>query len=222
MSKVKFKDLITSINEAPTGGFVGLTDYISNDLSVVSVTGRIGCSYGKVKELAIEALKDAIDNEDFEAIDISGRSWSKTENGVTEFFARKAGDRVLADNLKSYSKDTVLDTAKAILEGWENPKARKSNKVEMSDKENGLGYNSETGTFTFTLMVDHEYYKESKSEAIQEGVEMVELPQNPDTMLKAGIRDRFMKKIKTYAIAEGKFANLTIGGNKFQSDNITF
>ena len=222
MSKVKFKDLITSINEAPTGGYVGLTDYVSNDLSVVSVTGRIGCSYASEKERAIESLRDAIQNEDFEAIEIAGRSWSKTENGVTEFFARKAKDRVLADNIKTYSKEHVLELATAILEGWENPTVRKSNKTEMSDKENGLGYNSETGTFTFTLMVDHEYYKEDKSEVIQEGVEMVEVAQNPDTMLKAQIRDRFMKKIKTYAIAEGKFSNLTINGDKFQSDNITF
>lgn len=222
MSKVKFKDIISSINEAPTGGYVGITDYVSSNLSVVSVTGRLGCSYGDAKALAMFGLKDAIENEDFEAIKIAGRSWSKTVNGVTEFFSRTAKDRVLADNVKNYSKAEVLEVAKSILKTWETPSNRVSNTVELSNKENGLGFNPVTGTFNFNLMVDHEYYKEDKSLAIQEGVEMVEQVQNPDTMLKDMIRSRFMKKIKTFTIAEGKFANLTICGNKFQSDNITF
>ena len=68
MSKAKFKDIITAINESPSGGYVGITDYVSENLSVVSVTGRIGTSYGDMKALAIQGLKDAIENEDFEAM----------------------------------------------------------------------------------------------------------------------------------------------------------
>ena len=215
--KTTFKEVLNAINESPSGAFVGLTDYVDSKGDVTSVTGHIGASYGSMKENAIAELKQAIEDEDFSDTIVSG----KCNAFEGEFNARKKLWDV-EPFIICYDKEQVITTAKEILEGWENPKTRKKNGVELSEKENGLVFNKETGTFNFTLMVEKETYKEALSESNKEGKEVKEKTQAPITMLKSVIRKRFEKKIKSYTIGAGKFKQLSIAGYKFKSEEITF
>lgn len=210
--KTKFKEILTSFNEAPTGGFVGITDYQSQNGDIVSVTGRLGLSYGDAKQAGIDALEQAIKTKDFEAVTVSGSCYE--ENGV--FNSRKRSWDMKEFEI-TFEVDEVMETAKEILEAWKNPKARKDNKVQLTEKENGLSLNKETGSFNFSLMVDHETYKGNDSDKEKKVKATM-----PESLLKTAIRKRFEKKIKAYTIEEGKFARLKIGGKEYLSENITF
>ncbi len=212
--KTTLKSLISSINKAPTGGYVGLTDYETTKGDILSCTGRIGCSYGKGKQIAILALKDAIFASDFEAITVSGECYYDTVK--KEYNARKKS-MPLKKYIEIFSADEVLTMAKEILLGWENPKVRKSNKVALTDKESGLHLNTETSTINFSLMVDHITYKGKTEDA-----STVVSKSAPETKVKAEIRKRFEKTFRDFTIAEGKFTSLKINGEVFLSENITF
>ena len=71
-------------------------------------------------------------------------------------------------------------------------------------------------------MVHSEVYDKEASEMLKEGKEIKETASMPDSLVKAEIRKRFERKIKAYTIAEGKFKTLSINGEKFASDEITF
>jgi len=215
--KIKFAKLVDTINESPSGGFVGLTDYASKEGKVVTVLGRMGCSYGTARTLAIEALQKAIKEDDFEAIVVTGDCYKDGD----VWNARKR-----SCPLKPYSLTVdvkqVKAYAKEILEAWENPKPRKDNKIQLSEKENGLVFNSVTGTINFSLMIVNETLNEEATKLLQEAKVQKVKAQAPDSNAKAVIRNRFEKKIKSYTIAEGNFAELTINGTTFASENITF
>ena len=118
MSKVTLNEIVSTMNAAPSGGFVGITNYESENGDVVSVTGLLGCSYGDTVALKIAGLKEAIANEDFEPITVKGQGYAKEVNGVLEF-GRKSKDRKLVTFCHEYPKDEVIEVAKGILEAWE-------------------------------------------------------------------------------------------------------
>lgn len=218
MTKIKFSDLLDSINSSPSGGFVGITDYTSSKGDVVSIVGRVGCSYGTMKEEAIAGLKVAIDNNSFEPITVSGKCYMDS-NG--EFNARKKSCPLQPFNI-TFTGAEVLTEAKGILEGWEKPSTRKSNKVQLSDKENGLSFNKETGTFTIALLVENETYKVEASELLKEELDIKPKVTAPISLLKAEIRKQFERKIKSFSIKEGNFKQLSINGTKYSSKAISF
>ena len=212
--KTTLKTLISSINDAPTGGYVGLVDYESTKGDILSCTGRIGCSYGKAKTIAIAELKQAIADKDFSDITVNGECYWDTVK--LEYNARKKS-MPLQTYSETFDAKEVLEIAKEILLSWENPKARKSNKVALTDKESGLHLNTETHTINFSLMVDHITYKGKTEDA-----DTVEKKSAPETKVKAEVRKRFEKKFRDFTIAEGKFTSLKINGKTFLSENITF
>ena len=214
MSKTTLKQLVSTINEAPTGGFVGLVGYETTKGDILSCTGRIGCSYGKGKTLAIAELKQAIAEKDFGPITVSGECYfDKTDK---TWNARKKS-LPLKEYKKTFEVERVLEIAKEILENWENPKVRKSNKVELSKKENGLHLNTETNTINFSLMIDHLNYTGKTDDA-----STVVKKSAPRTKVKVQIRKRFEKTFRDFTIAEGKFTSLRVGGKTILSENITF
>lgn len=218
---MKFADIVGLINSAPSGSFVGITDYVSEKADVTSVTGHLGVSYAKAKEKKIEALEKAIQENDFSPITVEGDChFDETKN---VFNSRKKSAPIRHFKI-TYGRDQVLQTMQEILESWKNPKERANNKVNLSEKENGLTYNTETGTFTFSLLVEKIYYKEEASEKAKEesGLSDKVTIKQPETLLKEAIRKRFEKPFRTYTLEEGKFKNISIGGTKFSSDEITF
>jgi len=218
MSKINLKGLIDTINSAPTGGFVGINGYQSTKGDVTTIVGQVGCSYGKAKALSIESLKEAIDGDGFESVTVEGNCYQLPDGTWNA--------RAKSNPLKSYKVDytakEVKECAESILEAWENVKPRKDNKVQLADKENGLALNTETKTLNMTLMIHSESYDEEASNLLKEGMEVKVKASMPETKLKEVIRKRFEKKIKAYTIAEGKFNTLSIAGEKFTSDEITF
>ncbi len=221
MSKITLKNLVTLMDNAPSGGFVGLTDYESENGDVTSVTGQLGCSYADVKAFKIAGIKEAIENEDFEPITVTGQGYAEKIDGKL-VFGRKSSTRTLVNFCEDYTKEQVLETAKEILLAWEAPSTRKSNKVQLTDKEDGLSLNTETNNFNFTLLVHNETYKEDASNKAKAGKEVKQKATQPETVLKATIRKRFEKKLKSYTVTEGKFASLSIAGTKFLSEEVTF
>jgi hypothetical protein len=221
MSKIKLKDLVTLMDNAPSGGFVGITDYESENGDVSSVTGLLGCSYADTVKHKIAGLREALENDDFEPITVKGQGWAKEVDGVLEF-GRKSKDRKLVNFCEDFTQEQVIEVAQEILEGWENPKARKSNKVQLTDKEDGLSLNTETNNFNFTLMVMQETYKEDLSDKAKAGKEVKIKATQPLTVLKDTIRKRFERKIKSYTISQGKFASLTIAKQTILSESVTF
>jgi hypothetical protein len=216
----KIKDIVESMNTAPSGGYVGIVDYESSNGDVVSVVGQLGCSYGDAKAKSIEALKTAINEGDFSDITVSGTCYGdKQDDGSIIWNARKRSLPMLSFN-ETFSKDEVISVAKDILEGWENPAPRKSNKVQLTEKNDGLSFNTETLSFNFTLLVTKETYKEDLSKEAKHGKEVKVKASAPDSVLKNQIRKRFEKKIKSYSISKGKFAKLSINGNTFLSEEI--
>lgn len=220
MSKIKLPELVKTINECPTGGYVGITDYVSENGDVTSVTGHIGCSYADGRRVSIQELKDAIALKDFSEMTVQGQCY--WDESAKAWNSRKRS-LPLENYDITYDFDKVLEMAKGVLHDWENPAERNSNKVNLAvEKESGLVYNTETGTINLTLLVDHVYYKEEKSEEAKKGMGEKVKAQEPLANLKEQIRSRFAKKIRSYTISEGKFASLSIGGRKFASDEITF
>lgn len=223
MSKVTLKSLVESFNTAPSGSFIGITDYESENGNVSSITGQIGCSYQKTVELKIEALKEALSNDNFEEMTVKGQCWAQVDESGNLFdIGRKSNTRKLVNFCETYTKEQVKKCARDILYAWENPKPRVNNKVQLTDKEDGLSLNTETNNFNFTLLVQHETFKQDLSDKAKSGKEFKVKATHPLTVLKEQIRKRFEKKIKSYTISEGKFASITISGNKFLSEDITF
>lgn len=217
--KVKFADIVHMVNSAPSGGFCGVTNYVSEKGEVSSITGHLGFDYGKAKQKGIDGLRKAIEAKDFQAITVRGNCY-KDGN---EWNSRKRNCPVYPYAI-TYTPEQVMATAKEILEGWENPKERENNKVNLSEKANGLAFNPETGNFTFSLLVEKQTYKEEASNAAKEalGIETkVEIKQ-PDTKLKEAIRERFEKKMRTFTLSQGKFEEISIAGTRFKSDEIMF
>ena len=219
MNKINLKTLISTINDSPTGGFIGLQGYQSTKGDVTSVVGQLGCSYGKAKQASIQALKEAVDTVGyFVKMTVEGDCYQLSDGTWNS----RARSNPLKSYKVDYTADEVLAVAKEILEGWENPKTRKSNGVELSDKENGLVLNTETKTINMTLMIHSEKYDQEASDLLKEDMETKVKAQMPEANLKAKIRGEFERKIKAYTIAEGKFNTLSINGEKFASDEITF
>jgi hypothetical protein len=119
MEKIKLSGLIDTINESPTGGFIGVSQYKSEKGDVTSVVGQLGCSYAKAKESAIQALSEAIKANDFEDVTVTGKC--HYDDGVWN--ARKKS-APLKDYKITYKANTVQNVAEEILEAWQNPKER--------------------------------------------------------------------------------------------------
>lgn len=219
MSKINLKGLIKTINEAPTGGFIGLQGYKSSSGDVTSVVGQLGCSYAKAKESSIEALKGAIACTGyFQAETVEGQCYQKPDGT----WNARASSNPLKKFKVDFTAEQVLTIAKEILLGWETPSTRKSNGVELSDKENGLVLNTETATINMKLMVHSEKYDQEASDLLKEGKEVKVKASAPESVLKTKIRGEFERTIKAYTIADGKFATLSINGDQFASNEITF
>jgi hypothetical protein len=219
--KVTLKNIVTLMDNAPSGGFVGITDYESENGDVSSVTGLLGCSYEDMKQKKIEGLREAVNAKDFEAMTVSGQGWASTIDGVLVFGA-KSKARNLTNFCVDYTAKEVLTTATAILESWDNPAVRKSNKVQLTDKEDGLSLNTETNNFNFTLLVMQQTYKEDLSNKAKAGKEVKVKATQPESVLKKEIRERFERKLKSFTITEGKFASITIAKETFLSENVNF
>ena len=216
MSKVT--DIISCMNSAPTGSFVAITDYEGQDGTVKTVQGQIGVSYETMKANAVSELKNAIALNSFDPITVSGQCWAETDG---TFAARKSKDRTLVNFNETYTQDKVLAFAKEILTGWENPPERKNNKVQLTDKNDGLSYNTETQSFNFSLVVFNEYYKEELTNEAKAGKPVAIKASHPDTVVKKTIRAMFEKKYRSFTIADGKFAKLSIGKMEFLAETIT-
>ena len=220
MSKgIKFADVVAMVNGAPSGGFVGITDYVSEKGEVSSIVGHLGFDYGKARQIAIKDLAAAVAAGTFEAITVKGKCYHDGK----EFNARMRSCPVKDYDI-TYTPRQVLEMANNILTAWQNPKERESNKVNLSDKQNGLAYNTETGNFTFALLVEKQTYKEDKSDAAKEAMGLADAVEikAPETKLKEVIRGMFEKKMRSFTLSAGKFAEISIAGNRFKSDEITF
>ena len=214
----KLKDIISSVNEACSGQFVGITNYVSDKGDVSSITGHIAPNYQTARTKAIEALETAILVNDFEAITVKGTC--RKDGNV--FNSRKRSAPIMPYEIE-FSKTDVMAIANSILESWKNPKERENNKVELSDKgATGLVYNTETGTVSFSLLVEKQTYKEELSEQAKEGKEEKEENKMPETKLKEIITKRFQKPFKTFVLSPGKFDALTINKMRFKSEELTF
>lgn len=222
MSKITLKNLVTLMDNAPSGGFVGITNYESENGDVSSVTGLLGCSYADTVKFKIAALKEALANDDFESITVKGQGYADMVDGKIVGYGRKSKARTLVNFCEDFTKEQVINVAKDILHGWENPKPRSNNKVQLTDKEDGLSLNTETNNINFTLLVQHQTYKEDLSDKAKAGTEVKIKATQPLTVLKDTIRKRFEKKIKSFTISEGKFASMTIAGTKILSEDVTF
>ena len=224
MSKTTFKEVCNAMNSAPSGGFVGITDYETQQGDVKSVTGQMGCSYADAKARAILELTDHITDGLFEPITVKGHCRAiKDGNGnIVEYNSRKKSWDMV-EYTETFTVPEVLVFANEILDSWKNPKERKNNKVQLTEKENGLSYNAETGSFNFTLMVHHETYKVDASKEAKKvaGIIPKVKATMPESEVKKVIRGMFEKKIRDFTISEGKFKSLTINGEKFLSENIT-
>jgi hypothetical protein len=217
MSKVKLNEIVDCMNEAPSGSVVALKDYVSEDGTVKTVQGQIGVSYDAMKQNAICELKEAIEADTFEPMTVTGQAW---ENADGTFATRKSKDRKLVKFCEDYTKEQVTAFAKEILASWENAKPRENNKVQLTEKADGISFNTETLNFNFSLVVWNEYYKKDLTAKEQAGKEVKISASHPDTVVKKKIRAMFEKKYKAFTIAQGKFASLSIGGTTFESDNI--
>jgi len=214
---MKFQAVVDLFSKAPSGAFVGITDYVSSDSEVSSITGHLGFSYSTVKAQNIERLKAKIE-QGFEPIIVSGNCYHDGK----EFNARKRSAPIKPYCI-TYSPEEVKAVAEKILEGWLNPVERENNKVALTEKENGLAFQTATGNFTFSLLVEKQYYKEEASKAAKaaNGVtDDIEI-KHPETKLKEEIRGMVERKFRTFTIGEGKFKSISIAGTRIESSDIT-
>lgn len=212
---IDLKTIATTINNAPSGSFVGITDYISEKGDVSSITGQIGISYGKAKDKAIEALQNAIATEDFGPIVVKGICRENPDN-KGEFNSRKRS-WPMASYAITFSKAQVIEVAKEVLDNYVNAE-KKSNKVQLSDKENGLYLESETDNINVSLLVQNQTYKELESQVAKANLGKIDKPKAtmPESALKTIIRERFQPKYKAFTIRKDNFKKLTIGGQAFE------
>lgn len=207
-----FRDIVDTISRSTSGTFVGITDYISETGDVSSVTGHIGCSYGVARNKSIKLLETAIAEDDFDAITITGECYWDAEK--QEYNARKRSCELKSYDI-TFSKDEVVACAESILESWKKPKKINSNKVQFTEKENGLYFEEETGNYNMKLLVEHQTYKgnvgEEKSKISA-----------PITILKNKLRKRFEQKIKAFTIGKDKFKKLSINGTVYTDGELSF
>lgn len=211
---IDLKAIATAVSSAPSGSFVGLTDYVSDKGDVSSVTGQIGVSYGTAKEKAIEALQTAIATEDFEPIQVKGICRENPDN-KGEFNSRKRSWPMGSYDI-TFSKAQVLETAKEVLDSYVNAE-KKNNKVQLADKEDGLYLEAETDNINIRLLVQKQTYKELESQVAKANLGKVDKPKAtmPESALKKIIRKRFEPKIKAFTIRTDNFKKLTVGGQAF-------
>jgi hypothetical protein len=215
----KITDIITAMNTAPSGSFVGITDYMSTNGDVISVTGHIGFDYDRLKTVNEQRLQAIIDADEFEPITVKGSCFYDTAKG--EWNSRKR-TMPFKDYEITFSAKDVKETAEAILAKMQEPaKPRKSNKTNLTEKANGLALYNETGNFNFMLLVENETYKAEASAEAKEGLEVKPKAKMPQTALNEAIKALYERKLKSFTIAEGKFKGMTIAGKKFESDRIT-
>jgi len=216
--KTKVTEIISAMNAAPSGTIVSLKDYIGSDGTVKTFQAQLGVSYEKLKAKAIAKLREAVEAENFEPITVTGKVWANADGS---FATRKSKDRTLVNFYETYDKNQVLEFAKEILEKWENPDERKSNKVQLTDKPDALSFNSETGNFNLSLLVFREYYKEDLTAQEKAGRPVEIKASHPDTVVKKKIREMFDVKYKAFTFANDKFASFSIDSQVFLSENIT-
>lgn len=216
---MKLSELTSMFKEASGGAFVGVKNYISETGDCVSYSGHAPFSYANAKAKAVKALEAAIAANDFQDITVSGNCYHDGK----EFNPRKRSCPVQAYTIK-YDANTVKAEAVKILEAWKTPKERENNQVALTEKAESVSYNTETGTISFLLLVEHSYYKEDKSKEAKEALGIVEKVEikAPETKLKEAIRRRFEKPLKRITLQSGKFEAISIDGNKFTSDEIQF
>jgi hypothetical protein len=216
---MKLAELTSMFREASGGAFVGITDYVSEQGDCVSYSGHAPFSYANAKAKAIKALESAIAANDFQPITVSGNCY----HDGTEYNARKRSCPVKPYTI-TYDAATVKARALEILDGWKNPKERQNNQIALTEKAESVSYNTETGTISFLLLVEHSYYKEEKSIEAKDALGIVEKVEikAPDTKLNAAIRERFEKPVKRITLSAGKFNAISIDGNKFTSQEIQF
>ena len=198
--------IVDTVNKATSGSFVGITDYTDKRGAISSVVGHIGVSYEKAKNIAIANLKSAIATKSFEPITVRGQCYTDGN----EWNPRKRSWELQPYEI-TFTKDEVLETAKEVLEGMENPKKRANNFQNLSEKERGVQFNEETETFTIALMVEKQTYK-GQDESVEKKIKATA----PKTKLKNKIRSRFEKKIKLFELGTGKFKKITIAGETFE------
>jgi hypothetical protein len=211
---IDLKQIVESANNAPSGSFVGITDYVSDKGDVSSITGQIGVSYGTAKEKAIKALETAIEAKDFEPITVKGICRWDTEKN--EWNSRKRSMPMKAYDI-TFKKAKVIEVAKEVLESYKNAEKR-SNKVQLADKEDGVYLESETDNINIRLLVQNQTYKELESQVAKANLGKVDKPKAtmPEAALKEIIRKRFTPKIKAFTLRSDNFKKLTIGGNTFE------
>lgn len=211
---INLTEIATAVSKAPSGSFVGITDYISESGDVSSITGQIGVSYGTAKNKAIQALQNAIAMEDFEAISVKGICrWDTDKN---EWNSRKKSMPMKSFDI-TFPKAKVIEVAKEVLDSYQNAE-KDSNKVQLADKEDGLYLEANTDNINIRLLVQKQTYKDLESQVVKANLGKVDKPSAtmPESALKAIIRKRFEPKIKTFTIRSENFKKLTIGGNTFE------
>lgn len=217
---MKLQTVAEAMETAVSGGYVHIDGYTSDKGEVSKILGHICPNYGVAKEKAIKALRQAIADNDFQPITVTGQCYN--DNGTWN--ARKKSAPMKEYNITFPSRE-VLEQANEILTSWENPKERINNEVALTEKgKRGLVINLETGRIEFDLLVEQEIYNAEASEAAKEALGIVEKVKasEPLTKLKAAIRERFQRKMKTYVLENGKFQSISINGIKFSSDEIQF
>lgn len=216
---MKFAELVNTINKSPSGAFCSIRGYQSETGNVSNILGHLGYSYKTAKDKAIAALKLAIDNGTLESIAITGTCYKDGD----EWNPRKKSCPAKEYSI-IYSADEVNAKAKEILDSWENPKERANNNVNLSEKENGLAFNTETNTFSFCLLVERQEYIEEASNDAKEALGIVDKVQikAPETKLSDAIRKQIEKPIRTITISSGKFSEIKMSGVSITSNEIMF
>jgi len=210
---IDLNEIVSAVNEAPSGSFIGITDYVSEKGDVSSVTGQIGVSYGTAKERALKALETAIEAKDFEAMEVKGICRTGPDGELNS--RKRSWD--MKPFVRKYSQAQVIAIAVEVMESYRDS-IKKSNKVELSEKEDGCYLESETDNINIRLLVQRQTYKELESLAAKANLGKVDKPKAtmPDSLVKKAIRKRFEPKIKSFTIRSDNFAKLTIAGHSFE------
>jgi len=205
--------IASAVNEAISGSFIGITDYVSTKGDVSSVTGQIGISYANAKNKAIAAIEKAIAENDFEAVEVKGNCRQCPE--TREYNSRKRSWPMSKYTIE-FTKEAVVNAAKEVLDSYRNAE-KKSNKFQLSNKENGLYIEEETGNINISVLVAKQTYKADASDDVKAEKGIVEKVKAtmPETALKAVIRKRFEPKIKSFTLNGDNFESLSINGEKF-------
>ena len=214
---LNFTDIAEAVEHAPSGSYIGITDYVDNKGNVSSVIGQIGCSYENLKDFNLQVINDAIDLDDFSPIHIEGDCYFDEDKD--EFNARKRACPLKHFDVE-YSVEEVKNAVVSLKESIQTPKTKNTNKTQLTDKENGLYIENETGNINFLILVEKQYYKEEKSKLLKESQEIPEKVKvsSPESILKEKIRNMFTRKIKSFTIGKDKFSELSINKVKFIND----